>query len=339
MGSSVPVTRSWRSARRLAAAGWAWAALAWMATALLAPGGAAAQGVLLQPVRVGAHSWAVIGEAGMATAANRGFNSNAGFVVTRDGVVVFDTLGTPALGEALVAAIRRVTTQPIRRVVVSHYHADHYYGAQAFKAVGAEIWAHEAARGVIASDEAKARLAQRRQDLFPWVDERTQPVDADRWLTFGERGEIAFELGGLRLRLLDVSGAHSPQDIMLHVEDDGVLFAGDLYFTGRIPFVVGANTRAWLAALERVAAVAPRVAVPGHGEVSQQVRRDLALTRDYLGHLREVMGRAAEEMADFDEAFERADWSRWQALPAFGPGHRLNARSVYLEMERESLNR
>ena len=331
MRSIVTIPGAWRAA--------AARALASLAGVLLGAGCAVAQDLVLQPVRVGAHSWAVIGDSGMATAANRGFNSNAGFVVTPDGVVVFDTLGTPALGEALIAAIRRVTAQPIRRVVVSHYHADHYYGAQAFRAAGAEIWAHEAARGVIASDEATARLAQRRQDLSPWVDGRTQPVEPDRWLTFGGRGEIAFEIGGVRLRLLDVSGAHSPQDIMMHVDDDGVLFAGDLYFTGRIPYVVGANTRAWLAALERVAAVAPRAAVPGHGEASLQVQRDLALTRDYLRHLRDVMGRAAEEMADFDEAFDRADWSRWQALPAFEPAHRLNARSVYLEMERESLNR
>ena len=49
---------------------------------------------------------------GVATAANEGYNSNAGFVVTDDGVVVIDALGTPALGEALLQAIRRVTPHP-----------------------------------------------------------------------------------------------------------------------------------------------------------------------------------------------------------------------------------
>jgi glyoxylase-like metal-dependent hydrolase (beta-lactamase superfamily II) len=307
--------------------------------ALLAVAPATAQEFVLQPRQVGPHSWAVFGEAGMATAANRGFNSNAGFVVTRAGVVVFDTLGTPALGEALIAAIRRVTPQPIRRVVISHYHADHYYGAQAFKAIGAEIWAHEAGRGVVGSDEANARLEQRRQDLFPWVDEKTRPADADRWLAFGERGTIDFEFGGLRFRLLDVGGAHSPQDLMMFVADDGVLFAGDLFFTGRIPFVVGANTRRWLQAMDRIAEVNPRVAVPGHGDASQRVMPDLLLTRDYLRDLREKMGQAVEAMDDFEAAYDRIDWSRWERLPAFLPGNRLNARSVYLEMERESLRR
>ncbi len=85
----------------------------------------------------------VEGELGPVSRANRGFNSNAGFVVTGDGVVVFDVLGTPALGEALRQAIRTVTALPIRHVVISHYHADHFYGLQAFKDAGAEVWAHQ----------------------------------------------------------------------------------------------------------------------------------------------------------------------------------------------------
>ena len=87
--------------------------------------------------------WYVEGESGMASRENRGFMSNAGFVVTDDGVVVFDALATPALAESLVASIRTVTAQPVRLLILSHYHADHLYGAQVFKAAGAEIWARQ----------------------------------------------------------------------------------------------------------------------------------------------------------------------------------------------------
>lgn len=73
----------------------------------------------------------------MASSANEGFMSNAGFVVTDEGVVVFDTLGTAVLGQKLVDAIRTVTLKPIKRVIVSHYHADHIYGLQVFQDLGA----------------------------------------------------------------------------------------------------------------------------------------------------------------------------------------------------------
>ena len=73
----------------------------------------------------------------------------------------------------MIAAIRKVTPQPIKRVIVSHYHADHIYGLQAFKAAGAEIWAHRKAQQYLTSGQAADRLAQRRADLAPWVDDKT----------------------------------------------------------------------------------------------------------------------------------------------------------------------
>ena len=78
-----------------------------------------AQEIVLEPQRLSEHCWFFQGDAGMASQANKGFMSNAGFVVTRDGVVVFDALGTPALGRAMITAIRKVTPQPIKRIVVS----------------------------------------------------------------------------------------------------------------------------------------------------------------------------------------------------------------------------
>ena len=83
-----------------------------------------------------------VGQSGAASVANQGFMSNAGFVITRDGVVVFDSLGSPALARELIRRIREKTDAPIKRVVVSHFHPDHIYGLQVFKALGAEIWAH-----------------------------------------------------------------------------------------------------------------------------------------------------------------------------------------------------
>lgn len=86
------------------------------------------------------HVYYVMGKAGIATD-NQGFISNAGFVITDEGVVIFDALGTPSLAAALLERIRKITDKPIKRVVMSHYHADHIYGLQVFKEAGATIYA------------------------------------------------------------------------------------------------------------------------------------------------------------------------------------------------------
>ncbi len=88
--------------------------------------------------QVSEHAYYVQGEAGMATE-NEGFISNAGFVVTNEGVVLFDALGTPSLAWTLLQKIREITDKPITHMIVSHYHADHIYGLQVFKEAGAKI--------------------------------------------------------------------------------------------------------------------------------------------------------------------------------------------------------
>jgi len=285
------------------------------------------------PKQVSAHGWFFEGESGMASAANKGFMSNAGFVVTSDGVVVFDALGTPALGRAMVAAIGKVTPQPIRRVIVSHYHADHFYGLQALKAAGAEIWAHRKAQAYLASPQAAERLAQRRNDLFPWVDADTVIVPPDLWLD----GDTSFRMGGLPFRIVYSQGAHSPEDIMLYVEEDRLLYSGDLIFAGRVPFVGNADSRGWLAAMDKMIALHPVVVIPGHGQASRDVERDLVLTRDYLAYLRDTMGLAVRDFEPFDDAYARTDWSRFAKLPAFEQANRMNAYGTYLLMEQELL--
>lgn len=292
-----------------------------------------AASVKVKPVKVGAHAYYVEGLPGAASAANQGYMSNAGFVITPAGVVVFDSLGTPPLAEALIAQIRKLTPAPIKRVIVSHYHADHVYGLQAFKALGAEIWAHESGKEYFASDELERRLAQRRDELFPWVDETTKVLPPDRWLSSDED----FELGGVQFAVRFVGPAHSPEDLALFVQPDNVLYAGDLVFKGRVPFVGAADSKSWLASLDKLLAFKAKVMVPGHGGVSHNAKKDLSLTRDYLLYLRKTMGQAVAELTPFDEAYAKTSWKKFEKLPAFKEANRANAYNTYILMEKESL--
>ena len=283
----------------------------------------------MKAVKVGPHSYFVQGLPGAASSENQGFMSNAGFVVTRDGVVVFDALGSPPLAQKLVSLIKQITKQPIKRVIVSHYHADHYYGLQVFKALGAEIWAHQSTKGVIHSVGAKQRFQQRKEALFPWVDDKTKLLEPDRYLT----GDSHFDMGGLHFVLRYVGPAHSDEDLVMLVKEDNVLYAGDLVFLGRIPFVGDADAAAWGRALDKLLAMKPKVLVPGHGPVSNKPAADLVFTRDYLKYLRSSMSKAASELVPFEEAYAKTDWTRYRKMPAFNEANRANAYNQYLQLE------
>lgn len=302
----------------------------WIALLLLWASSAMAEPLKLQPVAP--NVWFAQGDAALGSPENRNFISNAGVVVTPAGVVVIDALGSPALARSLLQAIRQITPQPVRYVVVTHYHADHIYGLQAFKAAGATIIAHEAGRDYLQSDTARQRLQASRKTLAPWIDAGTRLVPADRWI----RDDTTLELGGERLLIRHVGPAHTPEDLTVLVEGPRVLFAGDLAFRGRIPYVGQADSRGWIAALSRLINTVPSAIVPGHGPMSTQALDDLRTTRHYLQYLRDTMGRAAADLQPFDEAYAATDWSAFEALPLFGAANRMNAYNTYLLMERSA---
>ena len=282
--------------------------------------------------QVSEHAYYVEGVPGIATD-NEGFISNAGFVITGDGVVVFDALGTPSLAHALVGKIRALTDQPIRKVIVSHYHADHIYGLQVFEDLGAEISAPEGAQKYLQSEAAKERLEERRFSLEPWVNDATRLVLPD--VTVSKSS--SFTMGDITFTINYMGKAHSDGDLSMLVEPDKVLFSGDIIFEGRIPFVGNADTKSWLETLTRLETGGLTALIPGHGAASTEPQQTIALTRAYLAYLRDVMGAAVDEFIPFDEAYAEADWSRFEKLPAFEAGNRINAYQVYLSMEAELL--
>ena len=282
-----------------------------------------------------------LGHPGVPSVANEGHTSNAGFVVTDDGVVVFDALGTPSLGRALLDKIRGVTDKPVKYVALSHYHADHIYGLQAFRdGTNATIFAEAKALDYTAAgntddEAADARLAQRRAALAPWVNGDTRIVLPD--LVFRIAAEL--RLGAHQFQFIYAGPAHSMSDMMMLVLPERVLFAGDIVQNGRIPFMASAavNTRNWLAGLREVATLEPRFILPGHGKPATNAAEAIAFTDSYIRFVRKAMGDAVANWTEFDAAYQSTDWGAYKAMPAFNASNRGNAYRVFLEIEAEAL--
>jgi glyoxylase-like metal-dependent hydrolase (beta-lactamase superfamily II) len=288
--------------------------------------------VEMQAIKVSDHVWYVQGKPGTATE-NEGFVSNASFIITGDGVVLFDTLGTPALAELLLKEIRKLTDEPIRKVIISHYHADHIYGLQVFQDEGAEILAPAGVIDYLNSDSANSRLEERRVSLAPWVNENTRLVAPDRYIKESEE----FKLGEVKFTVSALGSAHSEGDLTLFVEPDKVMFTGDVIFDGRIPWLGDADTVNWLATLNDIKNAKPAAIVPGHGGLSNDPEALVKLTYNYLKFVREKMKAAVDDWVPFDDAYDEVDWGEYEYLPAFFDANRRNAYQVYLSLEQESL--
>ena len=288
---------------------------------------------LMELQQVGPYSYYVQGQSALGSTANQNFISNAGFVTTPTSVVVIDALGSPRLAERLTAEIRKLTPLPISDVILTHYHADHIYGLSHFKALGAHITAHAAAKEYMQSDTARLRLEASRTELAPWIDNKTQLIEADTWVT----GPTALKISGWVFEIDHVGPSHTPEDLTVFVAQDQVLFAGDLFFNGRLPFVGKANSSQWIRSLDQMLAHDAKAVVPGHGAVSTNPKKDIGMTRDYLKYLRAAMGQAVQDFLPFEEAYKATDWSAFEATPMFGFANRMNAYNTYLLMEEEAL--
>jgi glyoxylase-like metal-dependent hydrolase (beta-lactamase superfamily II) len=256
---------------------------------------------------------------------------NAGFIVTRDGVVVIDALASPRQGEALLRTIRGVTRQPVRWLVLTHHHPDHTFGAIVFRRAGARVIAHPDTRVLAGEGGPDALVAD-------WV--RVVGADAMRGFEFADRpdrpvtGSDTLRLGGRTIVITHPGAAHTAGDLMIWLPKERVLFAGDLLIEDGVTMVVDGSAKALEHALDDIDRLAPRVAVPGHGAMPARPAELVARTRAYITGLASDMRAAVEKGTPMQRALASlppVDESRPVSLAS---RRRRNAARVYVEEER-----
>jgi glyoxylase-like metal-dependent hydrolase (beta-lactamase superfamily II) len=256
---------------------------------------------------------------------------NAGFVVTSEGVVVIDALASPQQGQQLASAIRRVTSQPMRWLILTHHHPDHHFGAVVFRRLGARVIAHPD-RQVLASEAGEDAL------IADWV--RVVGLDAMRGFAFADTpdrpvtGVDTLRIGGRTLVITHPGAAHSAGDLMVWLPRERVLFAGDLLVEDGVTMIVDGNSGELLKALAAIDSLHPKVAVPGHGAIPRSPQELVTRTRSYITGLRSDMRAAVERGVPMGRAMRNlppADQTRPVSLNS---RRRRNAVRAYLEEER-----
>ena len=287
-------------------------------------------------------TWMLFGNIAEVDPNNRGFNGNAGFVVTEEGVVVIDALGTPKLGRRLIATIRSKTDKPIRWLIVTHAHPDHFYGAVAFADLpGVHIVAHEGTEGYVRSERIERSVAYRKafipEDMGADAGGRFQAVIPDLLLGGPRYGWLELRVGEETFRIYNTGTHHSHGDLVIHQKRANIAWVSDLAFNGRVTFMGDGHTREMLENLDWLTRELGdvRLMVPGHGSAQRPPFPMVAKTRAYIEALRAKMAAAIEDDLDLQEAVDQADLPEWRDVPLYELNHRLNANFVYRELEQE----
>jgi glyoxylase-like metal-dependent hydrolase (beta-lactamase superfamily II) len=240
---------------------------------------------------------------------------NCGFVVGDDHVVAIDTRPTPRMARSFLADIATVTDKPVKFIVLTHYHAVRVMGASAFPDVqaifasrGTTDWIRD--RGQADFDSEVGRFPR----LFAGVEEvpgLTVPT-----VVFEKRLSIFF--GQRELELINLGRGHSMGDTVCWIPDVGVLFAGDVVENRCGVYAGDAYVRDWTSTLDSVAALQPRVMVPGRGAVLDTppaCQEAIALTNSFLRTLLDAVQASVQRGESLKQAYSRAEAAM---TPRFG---------------------
>jgi quinoprotein relay system zinc metallohydrolase 2 len=264
-----------------------------------------------------------------ATVANADAIANAGFIIGKDSVLVFDPGGSLADGAALRASIRALTKLPIRYVVMSHVHPDHIFGAGAF------LQDKPAFVGHLRLGRALARRGDYYKNRLEAVlgPGKAGPVVMPTMMVRAKT-MLDLDLGGRKVTITAHGPAHTDNDLTLLDAQSGTLFCGDLLFVGRAPSLDG-SLAGWLTELAALKALPATQAVPGHGPERVDWPAGAADLERYLRTLVQETRQAVKDNIGIEAAVGRVaagERGRWALFDEYNG---RNVTEAYKELEWE----
>ena len=229
---------------------------------------------------------------------NVGLVPNVGIIVGSRATLVVDTGLGPRNGEAIVREMKKVSKNADVYVVTTHYHPEHSLGAGAFagaRLVMTRMQQQDMTELGKSIQETFASRSPLNKELLGGVPYPTPDILFDR--------EHRLDLGGVHVRLMwrGPAAMHTRGDTMVFVEEDRVLFTGDVVMSQR--FLAAQNTSSittWIAVLDELTGLKPLHVVPSHGKLGDATL--IARDRAFLVAVRDRIAALKREGKSIDEA-------------------------------------
>ena len=239
------------------------------------------------------HCWAYTAEG----------DPNSGVIIGDRFIMVSDATATPAMAQDLIQKIRTVSDLPIKYVLLTHYHAVRVLGAYAYAAEGAtEIIASEGTLDLI--KERGAQDMKSEMERFPRLFRGADSIPGLTWPTLvvgggnptkGEvPGKLSINLGGVVVQIWHPGPGHTRGDTIAWVEEEKVLFSGDLVEYEAGVYTGDAQLEEWPATLEALRALNAEAIVPGRGE-AMKGKANVNKALDYTKRWVETLYKAGQE--------------------------------------------
>jgi glyoxylase-like metal-dependent hydrolase (beta-lactamase superfamily II) len=212
---------------------------------------------------------------------------NIGIVVGNRATLVVDAGMGSKNGEVVLRELAKISKNSDLYFTTTHFHPEHVTGVQAFPP----------STRIIRSSVQEQELKQKQPEFISNFSKRTPEIKAllqdvkPRPPDILFDREVKIDLGGVTARVFLVGPGHTRGDTAIYVEEDKVLFTGDVVVNRFFPIFPDkdASGKNWLAILDQFENLRPLKVVPGHGEVG-----GAALITAERAYLKAVRSRTAE---------------------------------------------
>lgn len=224
--------------------------------------------------QLSAHVYAYTGIT-QASPSGNSFGANCGVIVGDHAVLVVDTLISAKKAREFISQIKEITGKPIKYAVNTHHHLDHAWGNSEFEKLGAIIIGH--ANTPLSKAQVDFAIAHA-QGYGLTTDDLAGTQACVPSVTFNDTMNI--DLGNVTVTLHFPGASHTNSSITAYVNEDHVLFAGDIVFNKYHPFLAEGDIANWINVLSGLETSTASIIVPGHGPVA--TKKDLKELAVYL---------------------------------------------------------
>jgi len=278
----------------------------------------------LLPKKVAKDVYCFFGALENITQQNGGNMVNSCFVQTKEGFVVIDSGPTFGYASQAFTQMQKIATLPVKYVIITHDHDDHWLGNSFYKDKGALLIGPQTyEQNVVVGMQTRMQKALGEAIYAPTkVVKLDSVVEHHLTLVVGEK---SFEIRQF------VPKAHTQGDLIVYLKAQGVLFAGDTVFNGRITSLRDGSLIGSIKLLEMIEALKPKVIIGGHGyDTSSDATKAF---KGYLVTMKNQILDAIERDIGIDAITKDVTMDNYKHLKLYDVLHRRNVFDAYAELE------
>jgi len=255
---------------------------------------------------------------------NAGNMVNTCFVKAKEGFVVIDSGPTYSYAAQAYAQMQKIAKLPVKYVINTHDHDDHWLGNSFYKRKGALlIGPRSYEQNVVAGMETRMQKTLGKV-LFTKTSIVTLDTIVDEKLTFS-LGDEVFEIKKL------VNIGHTKDDLVVYLPLKHTLFVGDLVFNGRLTSLRDGSILGSLEALEKIDAYHATYVIAGHG-----YNTDTNATKQFKSYLLEIKKEVLQALDDdigMENITKKVMMSEYKKMKLYDVLHARNVLDAYKELE------